>query len=224
MTQTPERPTVAKANGTGQPPRSRKANGTGQPPKSQAAGKPTPPQAHTQPPQAHTQPPQAHKQPPQPQQLTHTQPTQPQPQLTQTPELSPIPDARYLNRELSWLDFNSRVLTLAEDPRTPLLERAKFLAIFGGNLDEFYMGRVAGLKRRMQTGLPIRSRAAQSASELLERISEVTAELVARQARCCTDEVLPLLAKENIHIVWGDSRAGFLGVWYGRVRLADFDF
>ena len=111
----------------------------------------------------------------------------------------------FFNRELSWLDFNARVVTLAEDRSIPLLERAKFLAIFGGNLDEFYMVRVAGLKRRMQTGLPIRRQSKQSASELLERISEVTADLVARQARCFTDVVLPGLAAENIHIVrWAE--------------------
>src|SRR5262249_19634809 len=66
-----------------------------------------------------------------------------------TPLDDPLPEDRYLNRELSWLDFNARVLTLAEDPEIPLLERAKYLAIFAGNLDEFYMVRVAGLKRRM---------------------------------------------------------------------------
>ena len=71
-------------------------------------------------------------------------------------EREPLPEDRFLNRELSWLDFNARVLTLAEDPATPLLERAKFLAIFASNLDEFYMVRVAGLKRRLQTGLPVR--------------------------------------------------------------------
>ena len=63
-----------------------------------------------------------------------------------------LPDDRYLNRELSWLDFNARVLALAEDASQPLLERAKFLAIFARNLDEFYMVRVAGLKRRDEAG------------------------------------------------------------------------
>src|SRR6266496_1416994 len=64
----------------------------------------------------------------------------------------PDPD-RFSNRELSWLAFNARVLTLAEDQRQPLLERIKFLAIFASNLDEFYMVRIAGLKRRAEMGL-----------------------------------------------------------------------
>src|SRR5579875_2902275 len=68
-----------------------------------------------------------------------------------------LPDDRYLNRELSWLDFNARVLALAEDTSQPLLERAKFLAIFASNQDEFYMVRVAGLKRREEAGLAVRS-------------------------------------------------------------------
>ena len=67
------------------------------------------------------------------------------------------PDASYINRELSWLDFNERVLALAEDGFTPLLERAKFLAIFAGNLDEFYQVRVAGLRRQIEAGFSKRS-------------------------------------------------------------------
>jgi polyphosphate kinase len=93
-----------------------------------------------------------------------------------------LPDDRFFNRELSWLDFNARVLTLAADPATPLLERAKFLAIFASNLDEFYMVRVAGLKRRMQTGLPVRSADGLSTREQLELIAERSAELVGRHA------------------------------------------
>ena len=117
----------------------------------------------------------------------------------------PLPDDRFLNRELSWLDFNARVLTLAEDPETPLLERAKFLAIFASNLDEFYMVRVAGLKRRMQTGLPIRRPEGLSSRELMELIAERAADLVGRHARCFLREVAPALAAEGIEIVrWTD--------------------
>ncbi len=119
-----------------------------------------------------------------------------------------LPDDRYLNRELSWLDFNARVLTLADDPRTPLLERAKFLAIFANNLDEFYMVRVAGLKRRQQTGLAVRGTDGLFPREQLERIADQAAALVSRHARCFAEEVQPALAAENIHIVrWSDLSA-----------------
>nr|BFE62825.1 hypothetical protein GCM10020063_073510 [Dactylosporangium thailandense] len=117
-------------------------------------------------------------------------------------EEKPLPEDRYLNRELSWLDFNARVLTLAEDPATPLLERAKFLAIFASNLDEFYMVRVAGLKRRLQTGLPVRRPPGfLPPTEQLEQIAERTTGLMARQSRVFAEEIAPAMAAENIHIV-----------------------
>src|SRR5690348_2297081 len=120
-----------------------------------------------------------------------------------------LPEDRYLNRELSWLDFNGRVLTLAEDPATPMLERVKFLAIFASNLDEFFMVRVAGIKRRMSMGLPVRSSSGLSPTDQQEQIAERTAALVARQARCLTDDVLPALAQENIRIVrWTELDQG----------------
>jgi polyphosphate kinase len=124
------------------------------------------------------------------------------------PTVEPLPDDRYLNRELSWLDFNARVLTLAEDPRTPLLERAKFLAIFASNLDEFYMVRVAGLKRRQQTGLAVRGTDGLFPREQLQRIAERAAALVSRHARCFAGDVQPALAAENIRIVrWAELEA-----------------
>lgn len=70
---------------------------------------------------------------------------------------SDLPADRFLDRELSWLAFNKRVLELSEDPYLPLLDRTKFLAIFASNLDEFFMVRVAGLKRRIATGIAVRA-------------------------------------------------------------------
>ncbi|WP_025619656.1 RNA degradosome polyphosphate kinase [Salinispora cortesiana] len=121
------------------------------------------------------------------------------------PAAQPLPDDRFLNRELSWLDFNARVLALAEDPRTPLLERAKFLAIFASNLDEFYMVRVAGLKRRLSAGLPVRGGDRMPLRTQLELIAEKTATLVSRQAACFVDDLLPKLAATGLRILrWGD--------------------
>ncbi|ADL44896.1 RNA degradosome polyphosphate kinase [Micromonospora aurantiaca] len=121
------------------------------------------------------------------------------------PTAPPLPEDRFLNRELSWLDFNARVLALAEDPRTPLLERAKFLAIFASNLDEFYMVRVAGLKRRLSAGLPVRGGDRLPLRTQLDLITEKAAGLVARHATCLVDDVLPKLAAEDIRILrWSD--------------------
>jgi polyphosphate kinase len=116
-----------------------------------------------------------------------------------------LPEDRYLNRELSWLDFNARVLALAADNSLPLLERAKFLAIFASNLDEFYMVRVAGLKRRDEMGLSVRSADGLTPREQLARIGEQTQRIATSHARVFLDSVRPALAEEGIHIVtWAD--------------------
>jgi polyphosphate kinase len=118
---------------------------------------------------------------------------------------NPLPEDRYLNRELSWLDFNARVLALAADPSLPLLERAKFLAIFASNLDEFYMVRVAGLKRRDEMGLSVRSADGLSPREQLRRISERTQQIASRHSHVFLDSVRPALAEEGIVIVtWAE--------------------
>jgi polyphosphate kinase len=116
-----------------------------------------------------------------------------------------LPTDRFLNRELSWLDFNARVLELAEDDSLPLLERVKFLAIFAGNLDEFYMVRIAGLKRRHNTGLTVRSPDGLTIREQLELVTARTQELVARHADVFLKDVAPRLEAEGIRIVhWPD--------------------
>ncbi|MVU76481.1 RNA degradosome polyphosphate kinase [Nocardia sp. ET3-3] len=118
---------------------------------------------------------------------------------------APLPADRYVNRELSWLDFNARVLAAAEDHSQPLLERAKFLAIFSSNLDEFYMVRVAGLKRRAETGLSVRSADGLSPTEQLEMIAARTQVLAERHARVFLDQVLPALTAEGIAIIrWSE--------------------
>ncbi|GAB2768907.1 RNA degradosome polyphosphate kinase [Amycolatopsis magusensis] len=116
-----------------------------------------------------------------------------------------LPDDRYFNRELSWQDFNARVLALAEDASQPLLERTKFLAIFASNLDEFYMVRVAGLKRRDETGLSVRSADGLTPREQLAYIAKRNQDLVERHTGAFEDELRPELAAEGIRIVsWSD--------------------
>lgn len=131
------------------------------------------------------------------------------PAATPPPIAARLPADRYVNRELSWLDFNARVLALSEDTSQPLLERAKFLAIFASNLDEFYMVRVAGLKRRAETGLSVRSADGLSPTEQLEMIAARTQEIAARHARVFLDQILPALTAEGIAIIrWNDLDDG----------------
>jgi polyphosphate kinase len=106
----------------------------------------------------------------------------------------------YLNRELAWLAFNQRVLDQAANPDWPLLERVKFLAIFGSNLDEFFMIRVSGLHEQLESGVIERTPDGLSASEQLARIGATVRELVARAARLLADELLPALASQGIRI------------------------
>jgi len=122
------------------------------------------------------------------------------PAATPAATVTDLPDDRYFNRELSWLDFNARVLALAEDSSQPLLERAKFLAIFASNLDEFYMVRVAGLKRRDETGLSVRSADGLTPREQLAYISKRNQELVEQHAAAWEKRVRPGLAEHDIRI------------------------
>ncbi len=137
-------------------------------------------------------------------------------------ESADLPEDRYLNRELSWLDFNSRVLALAEDTSLPLLDRAKFLAIFASNLDEFFMVRVAGLKRRDETGLSVRSADGLSPREQLMRIAGRTQTIADRHARVFLDSVRPALAANDIYVVsWSeltdDQKARMVGYFQDEV-------
>ena len=112
---------------------------------------------------------------------------------------------RFFDRESSWLDFNTRVLELAEDPNLFLLERLNFLSIVASNLDEFFMVRVAGLKRRIATGLAVPSAAGLSPEEQMEEIAERAHQLQTRHADVFHNQVLPALEEQNIRIVgWND--------------------
>ncbi|HYJ51072.1 MAG TPA: RNA degradosome polyphosphate kinase [Microbacterium sp.] len=118
---------------------------------------------------------------------------------------SQLPDNRYLDRELSWLAFNQRVLELAEDPALPVLERANFLAIFASNLDEFFMVRVAGLKRRIITGLAVPTNVGRSPQEVLADISADAHALQLRHADAWTSQVRPALAEAGIDVISWDG-------------------
>ncbi|RUQ23352.1 RNA degradosome polyphosphate kinase [Kocuria sp. HSID16901] len=112
---------------------------------------------------------------------------------------------RFADRESSWIDFNTRVLELAEDPSLYLLERLSFLSIVASNLDEFFMVRVAGLKRRIATGIAVPTPAGLTPDEQMELISESAHRLQLRHAEVFQKQVLPELEKAKLHIVgWDD--------------------
>lgn len=121
-----------------------------------------------------------------------------------TVDLRSSPD-RFINRELSWLDFNARVLALAEDPRVPLLERVKFIAIFGSNLDEFFQVRVAGLKDQVAARVSGVSSDGRTPSEQLALVHDRVGELLGHAETAFVDHLVPALAAAGVDIVdWAD--------------------
>jgi len=115
--------------------------------------------------------------------------------------MSPVPPDAFVNRELSWLEFNRRVLEEAQDSSVPLLERVKFLAIFSSNLDEFFMVRVAELKRRIRAGDATTGPDGLSPTKVLAAVADQVHRLVAAQHRCFLEELGPILASEGIRLV-----------------------
>lgn len=111
------------------------------------------------------------------------------------------PEERYLNRELSWLEFNARVLAIAEDSSLPLLERVKFVAIFANNLDEFFQIRVAGLQEQVEAGVSKTSPDGRTPAEQLEGIRARARELATSAAELFISELVPALEKERIRLV-----------------------
>ena len=130
---------------------------------------------------------------------------QPAPSATPAAADEPLPANRFLDRELSWLAFNQRVLELAQDDALPVIERAKFLAIFASNLDEFFMVRVAGLKRRIATGIAVRAASGYTAREVLENIWQRAYALQREQADLFGDVVMPDLEAQGIQLLRWDQ-------------------
>ena len=124
--------------------------------------------------------------------------------MTTAPKAPPARDlsdpALYINREISWLDFNARVLALARDPDVPLLERCKFLAIFTSNLDEFFMVRVATVQDALESGRLPSTPDKLAREDVLDRIHERVTELTAEQSRIWHEELSPGLAAAGIEV------------------------
>ena len=124
----------------------------------------------------------------------------------------------YINRELSLLEFNRRVLEQAKDKHVPLLERLKFLGISSTNLDEFFEIRVSGLKQQVEAGAVQAGRDNMSAMELLKHVSVLTHDLVAEQYRVLNDELIPMLATEGIHFLrrneWNEAQKTWINAFF----------
>ena len=130
----------------------------------------------------------------------------PPPEPESEPDASDLDDPRpYNNRELSWLEFDTRVLELAEQDDMPLMERLKFLAIFTSNLDEFFTIRVAGLFDQVDAGLHDPGPDGRTPSQVIDELRERILDLNERQTRCSQDEVRPALAEHGIRIVGMDE-------------------
>ena len=129
----------------------------------------------------------------------------------------------FVNRELSWLEFNRRVLEEAQDPSVPLLERVKFLAIFSSNLDESFMVRVATLKRRIRAGDQAAGPDGLTISETLTAVANRVHELVEEQHRCFLEEIQPLLAAEGIVLLRpkeaSEEQQRFLRDYFRRTQI-----
>jgi polyphosphate kinase len=124
------------------------------------------------------------------------------------PLLAANPRGTLVDRELSWLDFDQRVLELAEDPNTPLLERCRFLSIFSSNLDDFYMIRVATLKRKLESGITNANTAGYTPTQLMTEIAAKTQELIARVTKAFHEDISPKLRDVGIHIInWEELTA-----------------
>jgi len=142
--------------------------------------------------------------------------------MTTAPETRPIPDlsdpAFYINRELSWLDFNERVLALAREPGTPLLERCKFLAIFSSNLDEFFMVRVAAVQDAMEAGRLPSTPDQLPRETVLDRVAARVREMTDEQCRIWREDLRPELAEQGIEV------ASYRGLTPAQRREVDAEF
>ena len=128
-----------------------------------------------------------------------------EPQAATTPAKTPVvlldDPSLFISRELSWLEFNDRVLEEALDARTPLLERLKFVAIYGTNLDEFFMIRVAAMKQQIEAQVVRRSEDGRAPTEHLAAISQRLRTSLPQQMRVLNDDLLPALEREGIRLL-----------------------